>query len=370
MYLTFTDVLDSLLEFVQAHDAAPPSTIRRAVIRAYDEVVHAHEWTFLRGTYRIHCHAAEDTGTVDYDHSTYTVTLTGGTWPSWAATASLYLDDVVCDVASRTDDTTLVLSSTANPGADVADGTFTIFPRWYSLPGDFLDMADPLGESLYQLGTKISWEEMVQQHRWVPTSGDLKYWALGPAPDSSGQAIFVYPALDEDVRLDIPYKKRSRDLRYTGQESAEYQGTVTVSGTAVTGSGTAFTSGMVGSILRVASSTTVPTGIEGRTPYAQEYLISSVTDATHLTISESGTAASGKAYRIADPIDLERYTWDALIQCAEKHIARMRNYKEYRQIEANYLDALSRAKAADATEQPRRVAWSPRRTYVRLADLA
>ena len=124
---------------------------------------------------------------------------------------------------------------------------------------------------------------------------------------------------------------------------------------------------MVGSILRVASSTTVPTGIEaGR--LRPEYLISSVTDTTHLTISRADGGV-GKAYRIADPIDLERYTWDALISVLKAH-CRMWNYKEYRQIEASYLDALSRAKAADATEQPRRVAWSPRRTYVRLADLA
>ncbi len=374
-YMTMSDVIDYLGDYAQGQgQGVQQSIMARCAIRAYDEVVHGFEWPFLQDIDRLQAYAAENTGTVDYTQSSKILTLTGATWPAWASKAygaCVYLDGIVSDIESRTDDTHVVLDSDRNPGADLSDESFTVFCRWYPLPNDFLTTVGPMAENFRQFGTETSYEEIAAQHRFSPLSGDMRLWTVGPNPNG-GMALHVWPALDSAVRIDLPYKKRPRDLRHTGHSAGDHVGTISIGSTAVAGTSTTFASTMAGSVLRVGTTKT-PTGIEGQFPYTEELIIASVESTTALTLESAGTTVSTKSYRISDPVSLERVAWDAMLTCAEKHLARIRNFKGYVQTVQNHQQALRLAKQAASTTTTRRVmrGGSPSnvKSYRRLADL-
>ena len=80
----------------------------------------------------------------------------------------------------------------------------------------------------------------------------------------------------------------------------------TASSAVVTGTSTAFTSDMKGSVIRVGTSTDNPSGIDGLNPYAEERVIISVDSGTQVTVdSGMDSAASVVKYRISDPIDID-----------------------------------------------------------------
>lgn len=374
-YLTFSDVIDHLADYAQGNGQSVQKTVlTRCALRAYDEVVHGHEWPFLRSIARIHVHAAQSKGTVSYVHSTRTLTISDSTWPTWATKeygASVYLDGVVCDIDARVSDTDVTLDADMNPGEDVSDADYTLFCYWYPLPNDFLTTIGPMAENFRQFGTQSTLEEIAEYHRFSPLSGDMRLWAIGANPNG-GLALHVWPALDSAVRLDLPYKRRPRDLRHTGYAAGDFAGTVSISGTTVTGVTTSFTSTMAGAVLRVGT-TRPPDGLEGQFPYVQELVIKSVSSATAATLETAGTTVSSKSYRISDPVSLERVAWDALLTAAEKHLARMRNFKGYVMTVENHRHAMQIAKAAAAPTISGRVMRGGERTtfknYNRLADL-
>lgn len=67
-----------------------------------------------------------DEGSISYDNGTKVVTLTGGTWPSYAADAqvSIYFNNNWYDVASRDSDTEITL--TTGPGTDKTSDTYVL----------------------------------------------------------------------------------------------------------------------------------------------------------------------------------------------------------------------------------------------------
>ena len=112
--------------------------IYRSIESAYREFADSATWAYLQMHARITTVAPYLTGTIAYTHSTRTVALTGGSFPSWAAYAILKIGDLLYRVESMTNSTTLILDANLNPGANVASGTsYTLFRDAYSLPADF-----------------------------------------------------------------------------------------------------------------------------------------------------------------------------------------------------------------------------------------
>lgn len=99
-----------------------------------------HQWSFLQPTQtQLDLHAAYETGTIS--SSTTTVTLTGGTWPSWAAQGDIWADDLYHPVLTRTSDSQLVLVTA--PATAFSTDTYSLHHRDYDLPDDFGGMLDP-----------------------------------------------------------------------------------------------------------------------------------------------------------------------------------------------------------------------------------
>ena len=378
---TYSDALDNLRDFAQAWQMdAAQSMLRRSVRRARDEIAVAHHASFLIKRQKILLRAAQTTGTVEFDYTGHAtceraLVLTDATWPDWAVDAVVRFDDMICPVQEVKSTTVLQLDVDGNPGQDVASGTsYTLYPRCYPLPTDFRQVLSIAEESSWQVGSYVDPTAMFELDRYDTETGNPRYYTVAEVPDQLGRmGLWLFPPSDTTEPIDILYRRKLRDLRYSGHNSAEFAGTiaVTASSPTVAGTSTSFESGMAGSILRISATSTKPTGLEGTNAWAEQRVIKSVTNATTLTLDGNvSTTRASASYVISDPIDIDNSFWSAFLACCEKHLAIARNAKSKAELIILYRDALQQAKAGDARTGGRRVCGTPQTYTVRLADAA
>ena len=108
-----------------------------------------HDWTFLSPVDTFTINTPQSSGTIQYDHTGHAngeraVLLSSATFDAessggWDYSQSMIeIDGVDYQISSRYDATTLLLSSTNNPGSDVAAGkSYEVHQSNYILPNDF-----------------------------------------------------------------------------------------------------------------------------------------------------------------------------------------------------------------------------------------
>jgi hypothetical protein len=327
-YLTYFDLVESLIvsSFGGPQDAEQRD-IRTAIHRAYDELTTIRDWSYYHVHGRVITDAPYSTGSVT--SSGTTVTLTGGTWPTWAATGGyLKVGEQICRVASRTSGSVLVLDATLGLKADVTSASpYTLYRTIYPLPGDFRNMDEPSDEYNWWSGLYVTPDQAMKLERVSNTSGTPLHWTVLKDPDSTGWAIKLIGYPTEQETIDFTYRRTARPIRYSGHEAALRQGTISRSSASVTGAGTAFSAAMVGSILRVGDTTNIPGPIESLTPWVSEGKITAVGSATGLTTEDSGTIASTTKYLITDPIDIAPHMHGAMDSACDYWLARIRGVK-------------------------------------------
>jgi len=377
---TYSDILEELDYFARYEGVGADQTLRRMCIqRAYRNIASAHDWSFLHANHRITVYAPDEFTTVSFDLTggTYerqlTATTDGETWPDWAEDACIRLGDpeIICDVEQKKSDTVLTLDAVMCPTADVSSTTGTLFPRWYRLPNDFVSMDRPMDEDDWHLGVETDKGTIERLIRYETRTGNIERYAVGAPQDLYGaMGLYLWPPTDEDETLDVPYRRRPRQLRYSGHEDEEVAGTITatVGSATITGTGTSFNSAMVGSLLRIGPSTDyAPSGLEGKYPYVEQRSIIAVASTTSLTLDAVVTnSASAVKYRIVDPIDLDIAVYDAFVACAKMHLATALRMKGARYAAADYDTTLRKAKEADCRSHHAQVAGVPRARTGRL----
>jgi hypothetical protein len=153
-------------------------------------------------------------------------------------------------------------------------------------------------------------------------------WSVLPstiAPDHYDLVIWNGWANDQCVS--VSYRRRPRDLRFTGTETAARSGTVSWDGEEITGTGTSFTNLMVNSVIRVSSDPAKhPEPLTGMNSYSDEGLITTVTGKGSLTAwSPAGKMnyPESTKFVISDYIDLAPTAYTALLSGAEMWLARL-----------------------------------------------
>jgi hypothetical protein len=324
-YYTLFDAVESLIvsSFGGPQDAEQRD-IRTAIHRAYDELTTIRDWAYYHVHGRVITDAPYSTGTVT--SSGATVTLTGGTWPTWAATGGyLKVGEQISRVASRTSGSVIILDSDLPFKADVTGAPYQLYRTLYPLASDVRNMDEPSDEYNWWSGVYVTPDQAMKLERVSNTSGSPLHWTIIKDPDSSGWAIKLIGYPTERETIDFTYRRSARPIRYSGHEPAMRQGTIARTGDAVTGNGTAFTSAMIGSVLRVGDTTNFPGPIESMTPWVSESVIEAVGGATGLTTVDSGTVASSTKYLITDPIDVAQHMEQAMDSCCDYWLARIRN---------------------------------------------
>lgn len=287
------------------HEGRYARHIRRAVVEAYDELPSLHQWKYYRRRHILTTDAAVTDGSVEFSVATGELTLTGGTWPSWAGHGMVRMGGVDYEVSRRVSDT--VLNLEVAPPHDIAAGTsYLLFRCLYPLPPDFrrldrvfrannrhqLESIDPgtmYAESIYSFSTS-SWP-------WsVGLRHDGKSYAtmsleLGQRPGTSVAYGFLYEASPRQIAIE----------KYS-------LGTVAISGTTATLTGGTFAPSHAGAILRVSYNQNPPTGrigslVENDNPIAYETIIMEVVDDTTAIVDVPATF-SGLGFYVSDPLDM------------------------------------------------------------------
>lgn len=307
---TFHDLALHLLDFLGgATEEVNLRHARRAVLAGYREVAHSRNWAYYYKPGYLSTVASYDTGTITYTNSTRALTLASGAWPSWAASGVVLLNQQPYDVASRTSGSEIILSVNNNPGADIAAGTaYTLYQDVYPVAGDvarigtLTNLSGNLG-CFYQ--DPDGWLSM---HRVVRGPGLPTSYTIMPSPKFFGLLAFhFYPPPASVYRFSYIYQRKPRDLSIDLYNT----GTVTAASasTTLTGSGTNWTSNMVGSVIRLGSGNTdddVPTDPSGSNPAVVERTITAWASATAVTIDAvPGQDLTTVRYTISDPVDIE-----------------------------------------------------------------
>jgi hypothetical protein len=374
---TYSDLISHVLDYLGA--ATDPNTerrARRAVQTAYREMGTSRRWSYHMQRGRIVTVASQTEGTIAYDHTgganERMVTLTDSTWPSWAAYGTILIDDIAYDVATRESDTVITLNASANPGADVAaEETYTLYRDTYVLPGDFIS-----GEEFVVQGQSgcVSFchpAEWLALQRLNHNTGIPAAYCLTGDPNYFGAlSARIFPAPDDVYEIDFIYQRRPRSLTLDEYETGTV--TATSASTTLTGSGTTWTSSMVGSVIRFSEdAVTNPTGPEGASPALLERVVSAYTSATSLTLdSAPGVDLAGVKYSISDPADIESQAQlTFLLRECERQARIMARMKPTVDEERQYAEARTRAWEVDSRDFSRRAAGGYMSYRPRLADM-
>lgn len=175
-----------------------------------------HDWTFLKPTAELELNEAYATGTVEIVSGV--VTLTGGTFPSWAAKGVLRVEGRDYDVDTRDNDTQVTLEDTS---VAVSSGTA------FSLHQDDYDLPESVGRVLGDLHFRqsdINWHPVIHVSRdrilelrqrnfsHSYNSGDPLYYAQVPLVNDptagTRQQLWFWPGITTGSVVKYRYEVR------------------------------------------------------------------------------------------------------------------------------------------------------------------
>jgi hypothetical protein len=260
-------------------------------------------------------------------------------------------------------DTIITLEVSSNPGEDVDAGTtYTIYRDSYVLPQDCWKIDVLMCESI---GGAIGYEhprDWLSSTRFNSHSSNYPaaYTMMGSENYQNAMDLKLRPYPDSAFTLDYIYNRRTRAIAYELVTAGTVS--VTADSPTITGVGTTFEAGMVGSIIRLAADGSAePTGRHGANPFVVERAIIGVTSSTELTVDQDvETTYSAVKYAISDPIDIDVPVMrEPLLRCCEAQLGLMRRLEDRAVLEAAWDKALLKAKEADArSTAPRAVGVS------------
>lgn len=360
---TYQDMVEHVLDLYDLDRTARNlRAARRAVMTAYRDLPSLHRWSYLTRRVQVQTEASES-HTVVYDHTggAYERQLTTtGTWPTNAALGRVLISNVVYDIESRKSSTVLTLTSSSNPGSDVASTSATWFRAVYPMPVRFTRGHRLMDPSTGWALMPVTPQQVSVELASLYTPGTPDRYCFHNASEYYGSmdVEFLPPpstAKTYELMAELAPRPLVTEVYSTGTVS------VTAGSSSLTSSGATFSSLYAGAIIRFSSdSVNLPTGPWGSiepdqdgnsNPYFAQRVITSVDSATTLTLDaavSSTTSLSGVKYTISDPIDIEPYAMMTLFhRMCEREFARQVRSEELPMREQAFQMALVTAAGAD-----------------------
>jgi hypothetical protein len=373
--LTFQDAVDHLIDYLGG--GASDVVLRdckRAALAAYRELTSAHSWTYLYRLGRIITSPSYSEGTVDFDltggSSERLLTLTGGTWPTWAASGWVRVGNTSFRVDSRLSSTTLAISEFTSPAADLDDQAYSLYRDTYDLPEDFVANDVSTSNDNFSCSRYVHPRDWAGASRWSNFEGHPHSYTVTASDTTPGRlAVRFVPAPSPQMTIDYLYKRRPRAMSVF----RAYSGTLaTTAGSAtVTSSGPVFAPQMVGSVIRSYSGSTIGGGHPHSIPPMFESVIKSVTSATVATCFDAASSTVAAApYCVSDPVEIEYESMtNAFLRGCEHQVSMTRTLKDKPSAWQQYRDALSSARDADSRSMAGRSPGTQAGRNVRLRDM-
>ena len=361
---TYKDMKLHVIDFLGGNPGGDASRdARRAVQNGYRDLGAASNWSYFYQRGRVNTVAPYMTGTIAYTNATKTVTLTGGTWPSWAAQGVLVIGavttgtpvmqtgNVLYQVASNPTSSTLVLTNQTNPGVDIPAGTtFTLIQDTYPLPTDAMSCERMI---LVNNAYALQYEHVglwLERQRIFHGPAMPRFYCYRGDPSYYGaMAVSFFPAPDNAYPIDFIYKRMPRPLRVEDSNTGTASGVMGAVG--LTGVGTAWTADMVGSVIRLSGDgLNLPDSVVGSNPYAQQRVIAGWTSATSLTVDEPWSQTlTGVKHVVSDPVDMEYGAMmTALFRSCEYQVSMTRAQKRIADTQKLWQQALIFARECDS----------------------
>lgn len=354
---TYQDAIDHLVDYDGAATGDDVNRFaRRAVQDAYNKMPSIHNWSYSRTRGRVQTVAPQLTGTIQYTNATFTVVLTGATWPTWVLQGVIVINNIPHQIATNPDaagaNVTITLSPQSNPGADVAAGAiYTLYQDAYSLPIDFTQCDEVMN---INFGLRLTFEHpglwLQMQRIYRSPATPRLYTVMGSTAFMGALSLRFFPPPDNLYFMDFVYKRRARPLSVvlnaTGTASC-VSGSLTL-----TGNGTSWDANtMVGSVIRLSQigNSVQPTGPSGENPFYIERTILAVNSPTSITVdADPAYTGTNLAFAISDPLDIEEGAMlSFFLRLLEKQFRRNRRLAPTPNEDEDYEMALREAKEAD-----------------------
>lgn len=371
MIRTFDDAVQYGLQYLGSGNAATNEAVvsaKRAAVQSLDTIATEAEWSYYLREARITTEAPYSTGTVQYVASTRALTLAGGTWPTWAASGLILISDQWYEVESRDSDTVLTLRSGAAPTGDIStDTAFIIYQEQYDLPDDFARMMEPVVHRQNYLKI-LSPHEILVQRSISPSSGTPLFASItGKRTGRQGIVLRIWPMPSGNEVIHYLYRRHPSSPNV--YQLSDGSVTTTAGSTTVTGTGTSWTSALVGCVLRIGTdSINKPGSVVDPYPAQHEAYIESVASATSLVLSSAPNfTAERRAYLISSAIDLDERVLGDLYEraiCLRLALDRKMDPGLRQLAQADYLSELRDSLARDSRDRSDRAmgmsGWVPR----------
>jgi len=300
--------------------------IRGAVLHGVREVLQVRDWLWHTKTGSITTNEVTTTVTstgIVAGQSTITVASSAG----FEVGRLVYVDPGYFDLTIRVvsiNGNVITVDRPASTSKAAATPVTVRCQTFYDLPPELKDIDALVSNVVGTLHCFLSPQEWQRLEINTRGAGEPYYYTImrsDTAPDRY-QIRFVGVPIGGTV-LHYTYRYRPADIRLMGYEQICRQGTVSVSGTAVTGTGTDFPTQCVGSVIRFGSATADADPLGSLTAYQEESLIEDRSSATALTLSGSATTRSSVKYAISDLIDCSPQMYTAILSAAEMWYARL-----------------------------------------------
>lgn len=347
---TYQDAIEHLIQYNGgAPDDYALARMKTSAQVAYNELCYSMEWMYYNKPYRITLSEPYETGTVAVS-TAGVVTGSGTTFPTWAASGRLLINDIVYSVDTRDSNTQLTLKTQDFPATAIAAGTsYTLYRSVYTLPENFRKVKEFIGEDVWT-ANYMTPHEWLRRERYSNDTGTPWLWTIMQTTEKYGYgrlAVFFSGYPDETETFDFIYVANPRPIVFSGYEANSRVGTVAVAAsTALTGTTTAFSAAMVGSIIRLTSGTDYPGGIHSFVPYDEQRVIAARASATGIALDQATTGTySAKKYVVTDPLDFPMHMRTAYLRGCEKQLDLiLPNAERYRQSSRAYTEALIEAR--------------------------
>jgi hypothetical protein len=322
---TAQDVVDYLLSATGggAQDGEHRA-LRQAVIHGAREVLHARDWLWHTKTGTFTAQQLQTTGTLVLGSDQITVADATGIFPGRILDCPPQFFTTSPRVVSVAGNVVTVDKPSLANGSLIT----LLIQTYYDLPPDMRDIDALVTDTVGTLHTYITPREWQRLEVNTRGAGEPFYYTIMRSdinPDRFQIRFVGVPT--SPLIFHFTYRYQPKMLKYMGYEPICRQGTVTVTasgtGSAVTGTGTAFEADMVGTMLRLGTVNHEAEPLGALRPFLAEAEITEFTTATAIATAVPLPAATGVKYAISDILDCSPQMYTAVLSACEMWFARL-----------------------------------------------
>lgn len=178
---------------------------------AVDMIAMKRQWDYYHTRGAIQARALYETGTVAIANGGTTMTLTGGTWPSWAASGEIFVDNTWVVIESRTSNSQVEIAD-AWGNDTITASTYQLVQFRYSLPVDCIRISDALfGKQWPFMGRPTSAAHIeCLKDAWQSTNNNPFTWAV------EGTWLCLWPVPESNRNINLLYFRRPTPVASSG----------------------------------------------------------------------------------------------------------------------------------------------------------